>query len=79
MNSELFVVSVLKDSAWVDVAECANEDTASRACDQLRAFELEAHVMRLRCISANPFVERLHAKAGPRDSTGRRTWHSRSK
>lgn len=54
MIRELFVVSVLKNSAWVDVTKFTDKATAFMVCDKLRSLELEAHVLLMRCTSANP-------------------------
>ena len=45
MTRELFVVCVLRDSAWVEVGEFDDEGSAHVRCDELRATELNVWVM----------------------------------
>ena len=46
MTRELFVVCVLRDSAWIDAAEFDDDDSAFLKCDELRATELDVRVVR---------------------------------
>ena len=46
MTRELFVVCVLRDSAWIDAAEFYDEDSAFLKSDELRDTEIDAKVVR---------------------------------
>ena len=46
MTRELFVVCVLRDSAWIDAAEFDDDDSAFIRCDELRATEIDVRVVR---------------------------------
>ena len=54
MTRELFVVRVLRDAAWVDVAEFDDEDFAFMKYDELRRTEIVKVVRR--CVRANPLT-----------------------
>lgn len=58
MTSEMFVVCVQQDSAWIDAAQIDGEDgefRAFRVCEGLRALGLDAQVVH-RWVGANPLA-----------------------
>ena len=58
MTQELFVVYVLKESAWVDAAEFSDETAAVMKCCELRASQLDANVVCRWVGSMTSFLQR---------------------
>lgn len=66
MTRELFVVCVLRDSAWVEVGEFDDHGTALVRCDELRTTEPDVWLISRWVKDDQVNLESLPSPHGPR-------------